>query len=59
METDMTSNLGEHMEAIKRRSPVKQLPKLSDVTEVVMLLLLADYTRFTGYDFIVDAGNSC
>lgn len=59
METDMTSSLGDHMETIRRRSPVKQFPKLSDVTEVVMLLLLAEHTRFTGHDYIVDAGNSC
>lgn len=58
METDMTSGIEDKLEVIKRRSPVNEFPALDDVVDVVMLLLTADHSRYTGAEYLIDAGNS-
>lgn len=58
METDMTEGLSDRLGQIRRRSPVGELARTTDVAELILYLLQRNSPRHTGHDFVVDAGNS-
>jgi 3-oxoacyl-[acyl-carrier protein] reductase len=59
LETDLTSSLSEnHLDTIRRRSPLNRFATLTEAANAIMFLLSDEASGMTGTVITVDAGNS-